>query len=125
MRRLGLYALLFVAACGGTSSSGGDVDANTSTIDANVGPPDATPIVTIDDVCGTSGVYAQLIAKEVSCNPGFDLLALQGQATPAAISAFCHGAIDPYAPATIGLPSYGELQACLSYISSTACLDLD
>lgn len=122
MRRLGLCVLVAIAACGG-SSSGGDVDASPSTFDAPPGPPDATPVVTIDDLCGTDGVYAKLIARLVACNPGIDVLVLQGQATPAAISAFCHGATDPYRPASIDLPSYAQLSACLAYISSTACLD--
>jgi hypothetical protein len=120
MRRLGL-CVLFLAACGGTST-GGDVDAMNA-IDA--APPDATPTVTIDDLCGTDGVYAKMIARLVTCNPGFELLVLQGQATPQAVSAFCHGATDPYRPATIDLPSYAELQACLAYVANTACNDLD
>ena len=119
MRRLGLCAIaaaVVVAACGGSSSSNGDVDAAV-TIDGS--PPDATPVVTIDDICGANGAYNQLIAKILSCDPGLDFIAFQGQATPAAITALCHGATDPYMPATIGLPSFSELQACLGYISST------
>ena len=122
MRKLGLVLLVVAAACGGGSSTGGPDAANPDTA---AGPPDATPTVTVDDICGTDGVYAKLVAKILQCNPGFDLLITQGQATPAAISAFCHGATDPYRPASIDLPSYAELQACLQYISSTSCLDLN
>jgi len=121
MQRLGLCALMVLAACGG-SKSGDDVVDAPSAIDS--GPPDATPTVTLDDVCGTDGAYEKLIAKLVACNPGIDLIAFQGQATAANVSALCHGAIDPYT-STIDLPSYAELQACLTYVQSTACLDLD
>jgi hypothetical protein len=122
MRRLGLCAIaaaVVVAACGGNSSSN-DVDA--ATIDG--APPDATPVVTLADICGTNGVYAQLFAKLISCNPAIDLLVLQGQGTPQAISALCHGALDPY-QSTFDLPTYAQLQACLAYVNGTACLDLN
>lgn len=125
MRRLGPCAAavaIAIAACGGSSSSGDDVDA---AITADSAPPDATPVVTIDDICGTDGVYNKLIAKILSCDPGLDFIAFQGQATPGAITALCHGAIDPYVPGSIGLPTYAELQTCLTYVASTSCLDLD
>lgn len=122
MRKLCLVVCVVVAACGGGSSTGG-VDAPNP--DTAAGPPDATPVVTQADICGPNGPLAMLVAKEISCNPGIDTLLLQGQATPNAISAFCNGSTQPYEPGSIDLPTYAELQACLQYISSTACLDLN
>src|SRR5579862_1283674 len=121
MRRLGLFAAcaLAIAACGGNSSSG-NPDA---TLEFDAASPDATPVVTFDDICGPDGAYQKLIAKLISCNPGVDLIDFQGQATPAAITAFCHGVYDPYT-STVDLASYAEVQACLSYVNTTACNDL-
>jgi hypothetical protein len=128
MRKLALCAIAFglgvvAGGCGGSSAADDVVDAS-AVIDADV-TPDATPTVTIDDICAPDGLYAKLVAKLIACNPFLDLLVLQGQGTPAAVSALCHGAVDPYRPATIDLPSYAELQACRAYVDGTACSDLD
>jgi hypothetical protein len=121
MRKLGLCAAcaFAIAACGGSSTSA----TPDATPEFDAAPPDATPVVTFDDLCGPEGAYQKLIAKLISCNPIIDIVEFQGQATPSALTAFCHGIYDPYT-STIDLASYAELQSCLSYISSTSCLDL-
>jgi len=136
MRRLlGLFLILALAGAGATGCGGGssgDVDAGSQDACAggcanpDAGPPDATPTVTVADVCGPDGALSKLLQAWLACNPALDELAFQGQVTPQSISDFCNGAIGDYlGDGSIALPSYAELQTCLDYISNTSCTDLD
>ncbi|MCE9574343.1 MAG: hypothetical protein K8W52_14445 [Deltaproteobacteria bacterium] len=115
-------ALMIVGACGGGSGSPDASVAGSDAVMVDSLPPDATPVVTIDTACAA---YQALIDKLIACNPEFDLLVTQGRATPATITAFCHGSTSDFlGDGTVALPSYAEIQACLDYAATTSCTDV-
>lgn len=125
-RSTALHVLLLfsLAACGGGGS--GDDASSPDAATADAAPPDAPAAVTEADICGTDGVYVQLIDKFLTCTPAIDILLVQGRADAAAVSAACSGAVDPYlADGTVALPSRDQLNACLDYLATVSCADYD
>jgi hypothetical protein len=119
---MGKHVALVLAlfACGGSNSPA----KQDAPLQGDAPAVDAALPVTVADLCGPNGVLDQLFAKELSCNPAFDVLLAQGRLTPTVISMFCDGALGPYVTdGSITLGTRAEVNACLAYIASTPCLD--